>query len=538
MSTFRHTQQLPRVTKQTPEQALERALRDPRAAAKAFVKHDAERNLVDYARLVWPIIEPRQPLVVSKPFVAICEHLEAVTRGDIRNLLINCPPGFSKSLLVCVLWPSWEWGPRNRPDLRYIAWSYAEHLSRRDNERCRTIIQHPLYQALWGDRCKLKRGSNEKVNFKTTAEGFRFASSIGGVGTGERGDRLLIDDPHDVQGAESDAQLQTTLNWFAGTLTTRVRNANKHPQVIDGQVVKPSSTVVIMQRLGMRDVSGLIVENDLDFEHLLIEMRYEGKDHPRRQMKSWRPSSIGYQDWRTQPGELADPVRFDADAVAEMEKKMLLKQGSNAVAAQLRQWPFEGTGSFFKREWFKFCEPHEVPAGRCDDARGWDWGASEASTADRTTAVRMRWGRDSRLYVMHAVGIRGTPGDVDKLVKATAGADGKASVVQSVPQDPGAAGKHFVQYVVRELLQGHRVRATPESGAKTKRAEPLSSQAQQGNVVLVRGAWNEEFIRELTEFPVAQHDDFVDAATRAYDTLVTAPAASTTFAPRLYTSTP
>lgn len=532
--SFRHLDERP---KQSPLQALTRAFANPRAAAKAFVKLDAERRLVDYSRLVWPIIEPNQPLVVTKPFEAICEHLEAVSKGQIRNLLINVPPGFTKSTLVSVLWPSWEWGPRDRADLRYIAWSYAQHLSKRDNERCRDLIQHPLYQALWGDRFQLKKDANEKVNYKTDRQGFRFASSIGGVGTGERGDRLLIDDPHSVDGADSDVQLQSTLNWFTGTLTTRVRNANKQVQIVDGRRVEPSSTVVIMQRLGVRDVSGLIIEHFDDFEHLLIEMEYEGADHPRRKMANWRPSSIGYQDWRTQPGELADPARYPRAVVDEMKQKLLLKQGSNAVASQFRQWPYEGTGSFFRREWFEFCDAHQVPAGSRDDVRGWDWGASDAVTADKTAAVKMRWGKDGKLYVLDARAIRGTPGAVDDFVRATAAADGRA-VVQSMPQDPGAAGKHFIAHVVRELLQGHRVKSSPETGSKEKRAEPFSSQAQHHNVVFVRGAWNEEFVRELCDFPAGQHDDYVDATSRAYESLVVGARSTPTLAPTLYETEP
>lgn len=523
--------------KQTPDFALGRALDNPRAAAKAFLKMDAEKRLVDYARLVWPIIEPGQPLVVTKPFEAICEHLEAVSKGQIRNLLINVPPGFTKSTLVGVLWPSWEWGPRDRADLRYISWSYAAHLTKRDNERCRDLIQHPLYQALWGSRFQLKRDANQKINYKTDRQGFRFASSIGGVGTGERADRLLIDDPHDVAGSESEAELRSTLNWFTGTLTSRVRNPNRSVEMVDGMRVEPSATVVIMQRLALTDISGLIVDNDLDFEHLLIEMEYEGADHPRRKMPTWKGSSIGWQDWRTQPGELADPKRYPVDVVEEHKRKMLLKQGNNAVAAQFRQWPFEGTGSYFKREWFKFCDAHEVPSGQRDDVMGWDWGASAATTADKTACVRMRWGKDGKIYVMGAAAIRGTPGDVDKFVQAQANAAGR-TVIQSIPQDPGAAGKHHVTYVVRELLQGFRAKSSPESGSKEKRAEPLSAQAQHGNVVLVRGAWNEDFIRELCEFPVGPHDDFVDAATRAYESLVVGPRVGTTYKPKLIEATP
>ena len=518
-------------------EALTRSLANPRAAAKALAKYDAERSLRAYSELVWQIIDPAQPLVIGKPFEAICEHLEAVHSGQIRNLLINVPPGFTKSTLVSVMFPTWEWGPRNRADLRYLTWSYAHHLSERDNDRSRQIIQHPLYQALWGSRVQIRKDSNAKDYFQTTKAGFRFASSIGGVGTGERGDRLIIDDPHSVEGADSDAKRQGVIDWFAGTLTSRVRNAYLQPTMIAGQLVIPSSTIVIMQRVHIKDVAGIIIENDFDYEHLLIEMEYEGLEHPRRKLKSYRPSKIGWRDWRTQPGELADPIRFPADVVAEAKSKLMVKQGSNAVAAQYRQWPYEGTGTYFKRENFKIVELHEVPPSSRPDVRGWDFAGSTASGSDATAGVRMRLANDGRIFIMDARSKRGAPNEVDDLIKTTAMNDG-TGVRISIPQDPGQAGKHQVSYLVRQLLQGYTVHSSPESGAKTKRAEPLSSQQAHGNVYLVRGDWNEAFIRELCDFPVGQHDDFVDAATRAYDSLVASAFASPNYSPKIYDATP
>lgn len=518
-------------------EALTRSLANPRAAAKALIKYDAERSLRSYSELVWQIIDPAQQLVISKPFEAICEHLEAVHNGQIRNLLINVPPGFTKSTLVSVMFPTWEWGPRNRADLRYLTWSYAHHLSQRDNDRSRQIIQHPLYQALWGKRVQLRKDSNAKDYYQTTKAGFRFASSIGGVGTGERGDRLILDDPHSVEGADSDAKRQGTIDWFVGTLTSRVRNAYLTPTTIGGQLVMPSSTIVIMQRVHIKDVAGIIIENDFDYEHLLIEMEYEGATHPRRQLKTYRPSKIGWRDWRTQLGELADPVRFPADVVAEQKSKLLIKQGSNAVAAQYRQWPYEGTGTFFKREHFKIIPLHEVPTCPRPDVRGWDFAASETPGSDATAGVRMRMANDGRIYILDARSVRGAPDKVDDLIRNTAMQDGK-NVRISIPQDPGQAGKHQVAYLVRQLLQGFNVTSSPESGAKTKRAEPLSSQAAHGSVYLVQGDWNEAFIREMCDFPVGQHDDFVDAATRAYDSLVATAFNTSSYAPKLYDATP
>lgn len=546
-TTFRNREVRP---SRTPgEVVAAQAMANPRAAAKALLKLKAETKLIDFIRLTWPILEPAQPLIVGWAMEAICEHLEAVSKGQIRNLLINVPPGFSKSLCTNVFWPAWEWGPQNRPDLRYISWSYASHLTKRDNERCRDLIQHPLYQALWGHRFKLKKDSNEKVNYKTDKQGFRLASSIGGVGTGERGDRLILDDPHSVEGSESDIERQGTINWFGGTLSSRVRNPNTTPTLVDGYTIMPSSTVVIMQRVHLKDVSGVIIDNDLDFEHLLIEMEYEGAKHPARARKRddgtmlFKGTSIGWSDPRTHDGELADPKRFPQGAVVDLKKKLLLKQGTNAVASQLRQWPYEGSGTYFKREDLKFVDAHEVPDGITDDVRGWDIAATASASADKTACVKMRFGQDGKIYIMDARWLRGDPGEVDTFIKNTCDADGP-SVRHSFPQDPGSAGKIAMNHLATQVLKGVRFMSSPEgtpiSGegrlrSKGKRAEPLSAQSSHDCVRIVRGAWNAEFIQELTDFPVAQFDDFVDAATRAYDALVTSGEMPESYAPSLYT---
>lgn len=544
-STFRHARN--EVTRTDAELEAAKVMANPRAAAKALCKLRAETKLIDFIKLTWPILEPAQPLIVGWAMEAICEHLEAVTRGQIRNLLINVPPGFSKSLCTNVFWPAWEWGPQNRPDLRIISWSYSSHLTKRDNERCRDLIQHPLYQALWGSRFKLKKDSNEKINYKTDHQGFRLASSIGGVGTGERGDRLILDDPHSVEGAESEIERQGTINWFGGTLSSRVRNPNTTVNIVDGHKIQPSSTVVIMQRVHLRDVAGVIIDQDLDFEHLLIEMEYEGAKHPCRNRAPDKPkfkgTSIGWVDPREASGQiLADPKRFPEGAVADLKKKLLLKQGTNAVASQLRQWPFEGTGTYFKDADLKIVDAFDVPDGICDDVCGWDLAASATETADKTACVRMRFGVDGVVYIMEARAIRGEPHEVDDFIRKACD-DFGPNVRHSFPQDPGSAGKMVINHLATQVLQGVRFHSSPEgtpiSGqgrlrSKGKRAEPLSAQSSHGCVRVVRGPWNAEYKREMTEFPMGSHDDFLDASTRAYDALVTSGTTPEAYSPTTY----
>lgn len=568
-----------------PEKILAAVLKNPRAAAQALAKHRAESRLIDFIKLTWKVLEPGQPLRVGWAMEAIAEHLEAVSSGQIRNLLINIPPGFSKSLCTGVFWPAWEWGPRNRSDLRILSWSYAEHLTKRDNERTRRLLYHPLYRALWGDRVTLSRDQNEKKYFKTEREGWKMASTIGGVGTGERGDRLILDDPHSVEGADSDADRERTISWFGGTMTTRVRNANPFVETIDGVKVMPTTTVVIMQRVHRRDVSGVIIDHGLDFEHLLIEMEYEGADHPRRRTVGWRPSSIGWVDPREallkvsdkiqdevmtfrkaatstfrqssfeherwsgfvdtwakiarDRATLADPARFSRSSIEESQTRLRLKQGSNAVASQYRQWPFEGTGLLFKRDWFRYAGPGEeidIPEyGTRDDVRGWDLAATENSGADATASVKMRIDGTGRLFVIDVDVQRKSVGGVDDMIRATARADGHG-VIQSFPQDPGAAGKHMVAYIARELMQGYRFRSSPEMRDKQRRIEPFASQVEHKNVYLVRAPWNERFISELVEFPFGLHDDQVDATSRAYDALLQTHEIGQIVGPKLFTT--
>jgi hypothetical protein len=91
----------------------------------------AARRLGQFVRQAWTVVEPSTPFVPGWHVDAIIEHLEAVTRGHIRNLLINVPPRHMKSLLVAILWPAWEW--IQSPERRWLYSSYAAQLSIRDS---------------------------------------------------------------------------------------------------------------------------------------------------------------------------------------------------------------------------------------------------------------------------------------------------------------------------------------------------------------------------------------------------------------------
>ena len=299
--------------------------REARRNADAIRDSQARRGgLLAFVRYFWPVLEPQTPFVVGWPLEAICQHLEAVTFGEITRLLMNVPPGFMKSLLTDVFWPAWEAGPMNMPHLRYVTFSYSASLTERDNRRFRDLILSPEYQLLWGERFKLlKQGETLVSNDKT---GWKLATSVGGVGTGERGDRVILDDPHNVKEAESDLIRTQTVTWFQEAMENRVND------------LKKSAIIVIMQRVHELDVSGSIIKSG-GYVHLCIPFEYE----PGRKCKT----KIGWEDPRTEDGQSAWPERFPDASM------LTFKRRSYMWAGQYQQRPEPRGGGIFKRAWWK-----------------------------------------------------------------------------------------------------------------------------------------------------------------------------------------
>ena len=133
----------------------------------------ATRSLRDFVPLAWPVVEPSTPFVPGWHIDAIIEHLEAITRGEIRNLLINVPPRHMKSLLVAVFWPAWEW--TRWPERRWLYSSYGAQLSIRDSVKCRRLIESVWYQQRWGGRFALTSDQNTKGRFDNNRSGYRLS---------------------------------------------------------------------------------------------------------------------------------------------------------------------------------------------------------------------------------------------------------------------------------------------------------------------------------------------------------------------------
>lgn len=289
-----------------------------------------EVSLHEFVKQAWHVIEPGVPFVDGWHIQAICDHLEAVSRGEIMILLINIPPRFAKSTIVSVLWPCWEW--TTKPTEQYLCASYSSKLSTRDTVASRRLMASPWYQARWGKKWSFSSDQNEKTKYENSEGGRRIASSVG-TGTGEGGSRLILDDPHNADEAQSDVVRESDIEWLGSTWIMRRNDP------------KTTAMVTVMQRLHTEDASAWMLKQGA--EHLCLPMEWDGIK---------RKTSLGVYDKRTKRGELLWPERFPAAIVKQVKTAL----GAYGASGQLQQQPAPAGGGILKSKYIRLW-PHDEP---------------------------------------------------------------------------------------------------------------------------------------------------------------------------------
>jgi predicted phage terminase large subunit-like protein len=328
----------------------------PRTYARALrqmeVREERRRqrhSLKAFVRYFWPLVEPGRPLAEGWALDAMCLHLEAVDAGRLNRLLITVPPGSMKSLLCSVFFPLWQWGPRDKPDRRFLNFAYAAHLTQRDNNRMGQILKSPEWRELWGPRREKIDGKLYERGFSmirdgmemlmTDKTGWKFATSVGGVGTGERGDCVILDDPHSIKDDKSEVVRPETVRWFKEAMQNRLNDLDK------------SSIITIMQRTHEADVAGTILDEDMDYCHLNIPAAYEADQH------CTTFDIHGVQLWtdpRCVEGENYWEARLPPKEFARLQKP----QNAHMWVSQYQQRPEPRGGAIIKRDYW---QPYAVP---------------------------------------------------------------------------------------------------------------------------------------------------------------------------------
>lgn len=386
-----------------------------------------------------------------------------------------------KSLLTSVIWPAWEWGPRGMPELRYVGTAHNADLAIRDTRKCRDLIKSEWYQQRWP--IEIKRDQDGKTEFGNTRQGFRLAKAFTGM-TGQRGDRVILDDPIGAYDANSAAALEEARLAFTETLPTRVNN-------------EKSAIVVIMQRLNEADTSGLILGMGLPYTHLCIPMEYESSNDN-------GPNELGWQDPRTHDGELMFPERFSAQQVAELKQTL----GPYGTAGQLQQSPSPRGGGIIKTEWF----------GEWQQLPPLEWLAITADTAQKTGqendySVLQLWGRSTTGQAVFVDQLRGKWEAPELLEKTRAfwlKSKGQYPSLRAIYIEDKASGIGLVQTLRREGVPVLPI-ARNAGRDKVARANDSVPFMASGNVILPAYAgWVSGFLAEVERFPKGAHDDQLD----------------------------
>lgn len=460
------------------------------------------RGFAEFARCAWGQIES-SGLIWNWHLDAMVEHLEAVTRREIRDLAINVPPGLSKSRFVSILWPAWMW--TLEPGRRFLAASYSDKVVHRDARKMREMVRSAWFQARWPGLVTFDRSgdSSDAVGlFENTARGFRKSDTIRGQWTGEHGDDLIVDDPIDPLGAGTSTELDEVIEWYTGTMPTRFRDHAR------------STRTLIMQRIHARDLTSEF--HRAGAVTLCLPMRFM-PNHPHRYAR----------DPRTVEGELLCPARIPAAEVSRITEKL----GPTRAAAQLDQLPVAPGGKVFKRAWFEFWT--ELPK----DAAGWTLSVDCAfkNTSDSSYVVLQVWCHSGPNYYLvdqrrERMGFNDTveaikamvlkhPRIVGKLIEDKANGPAVIETLKGlinglVPVNPDG-GKETRANAVQPLVAGrnvylpHPLRAKYPDG---RAGAPWVGDWRDDGTEPVDG--EETLLHELTQFPKAATDDQVDAMTQ------------------------
>jgi predicted phage terminase large subunit-like protein len=222
-------------------------------------------------------------------------------------------------------------------------------------------------------------------------------------------------------------------------------------------------------------------------------------------------------------GRVFIPAKLDDNAYLDRKSYVeSLKELDPVTREQLLNgnWSINPRGTMFQRGWFKIVDDYPRDALT---ARFWDRAATESTKGkdpDWTAGVKVAY-KDGRYYIVDLVHFRGTPKTNEDTIKLTTEIDGLVIPV-CMEQEPGSAGVDTIDHYARHVLPGYNFRGIHSTGPKELYASPLASAAEAGNVFLVRGPWNREFLDEFESFPQGPHDDIVDAASKCCHQLATA----------------
>lgn len=454
------------------------------------------RSFYYFVQSFWDVIISETP-VWNWHIEYLCDELQKLSYYVVNRLpkpydiIINIPPGTSKSTIVSIMFPAWLW--TLAPWVKIITNSYSGDLSIELSIKSKDIITSDKYLRYFPN-VQIRKDKSGKQHYETTEGGFRYATSTGATITGYHAHIILNDDPVNPKQANSDV-MRVTANEHTKTLSSRKVNKENTP------------TITIMQRLHEEDVTGYLLKKKSDkIKHICLPAEIGDNVSPPELKER-------YVDG------LLDPVRLNRNVLDEMK----IDLGSMQYAGQIRQSPVADGGNIVKKEWFPKVSYGEFKARRYNEPihffldTAYDKQGRFGHDNDPSgilAACRI----DGNIYIVKCARIWKEFPDliryIPEFLKAN-GYDGKSSTLRI---EPKANGKSVCQTFEQMSDINVTYTKTPTDSKET-RFRAVSPKIECGRVILVEGEWNDDFLTEVCGFPTQPHDEYVDILGYAIDYL-------------------
>lgn len=431
-------------------------------------------------------LNPQAGFAMNWHLEVLAAKLDEVRRGRVRRLIVNMPPRHLKSVCASVALPAWCLG--HDPGTQILCVSYAQDLSDKLARDCRSIMAAGWYGQLFPTRLSPRKQSVGE--FVTTANGFRLATSVGGVLTGRGADLIVIDDPLKPEEALSDAQRRSANAWYDGTLYSRLNDKRN------------GAIVLIMQRLHEDDLVGHVLEQE-GWEVLRFPAIAEADESHEID------TVLGRRRFSRRAGDVLHSDREPLSTLEGIRRTL----GEYNFAGQYQQAPAPLGGGLVRREWFCTYDAADAPARFDRVVHSWDTANTSSELSDYSVCTT--WGvAGSHAYLLHVLRRRMDYPDLKRAVRDQQRLH-RADVILI---EDRASGTQLIQDLVREGV--HAVRRYRPQLDKVMRLHAQTATIENGFVHLPRTApWLDVYLQELTTFPRSRHDDQTDSTSQFLDWL-------------------
>ena len=484
-----------------------------RLPSEDVIERDLALNYFDwFIRRYWDTFIA-EPLVWNWHMSVLCKELQMLAESVFArepkpyDLIINIPPGTTKSTIVTIMFPVWCWVRDSDPEqrktekvydlstdtLKFISGSYNAALSMEHALKSRDIIRSDKFKQDF-PYIQLRPDKDAKSHYENTSGGTRFATSVGGLVTGFHAHFLLIDDPLNPKQAlaTTRAEVNAANDWLDRTMSSRK---------VDKAI---TPTVLIMQRLCQGDPTDHMIEKqskDKKIRHICLPDKLPNEVKPDE-----------YKKYYEENGGYLDPNRLSETVLREAKVDL----GGIAYAGQFEQRPAPEGGSMFAVNNIKIMDVMPSSNQIVQIARYWDKAGTKDAGA-RSAGVKMAKLRNNTAIIMDVTKGQWSYAAREARIKTTAMMDGVECHVWT-EQEPGSGGKESAERTVT-MLSGYTARKEPVTGSKESRVEPFSAAVEAGNVYLLRGPWNKEYLDELEMAPNGKFKDQWDASGGVYNKL-------------------